>query len=216
MSRNRKLYDDDDLDDDYDDYDDHPIKPKAAPKKATSKPAPSKAPPAKPGAKPANDPKKAPAPAQSAVSQPKTVFTKAESTVSATVEQQAKPIAIEVAQPQVTAAVTVNDEEILSYISDDELNSSANDASTVINKNITLIVVGHVDAGKSTLVGHLLYLLGQVKKHTLKKYEKESHAIGKGSFHLAWVMDERQSEREHGVTIDIAERFKSIPSTIPH
>jgi elongation factor 1 alpha-like protein len=40
----------------------------------------------------------------------------------------------------------------------------------------------------------------------MHKYEKESHETGKGSFALAWVMDESQSEREHGVTINIAER----------
>mmetsp|Transcript_5756 Transcript_5756/g.9467 ORF Transcript_5756/g.9467 Transcript_5756/m.9467 type:complete len:501 (+) Transcript_5756:69-1571(+) len=71
---------------------------------------------------------------------------------------------------------------------------------------LTMVVSGHVDAGKSTLIGHLLYKCGQVNQRTLHKYEKESKAIGKASFSLAWVMDQNQSEREHGVTIDVAER----------
>jgi hypothetical protein len=71
---------------------------------------------------------------------------------------------------------------------------------------ITMVVVGHVDAGKSTLVGNLLYNNGNVQKRTLNKFEKDSMRIGKSSFYLAWVMDEDESEREHGVTIGIAER----------
>ena len=69
-----------------------------------------------------------------------------------------------------------------------------------------MVVAGHVDAGKSTLIGSLLVKQGAVSQRILHKYEKESKGAGKGSFYLAWVMDEGQSEREHGVTIDIAER----------
>ncbi len=72
--------------------------------------------------------------------------------------------------------------------------------------HLTMIVAGHVDAGKSTLVGHLLYKAGQVAQRTIHKYQKESTEQGKGSFALAWVMDESAAERAHGVTIDIAER----------
>lgn len=48
---------------------------------------------------------------------------------------------------------------------------------------------GHIDAGKSTLNGNLLYLAGLVSKQKMHKFNKESKAIGKGSFALAWVMD---------------------------
>ena len=71
---------------------------------------------------------------------------------------------------------------------------------------LTMVVTGHVDAGKSTLVGNLLYKCGQVAQRTMHKYEKDSKAIGKASFSLAWVTDESKAEREHGVTIDVAER----------
>ena len=57
--------------------------------------------------------------------------------------------------------------------------------------HMTMVVAGHVDAGKSTLVGTLLYNLGAVAQRTIHKYKKESADIGKGSFALAWVMDER-------------------------
>lgn len=71
---------------------------------------------------------------------------------------------------------------------------------------LTMVVTGHVDAGKSTLVGHLLYKCGQVAQRTMHKYEKDSKNIGKASFALAWVTDDSKAEREHGVTIDVSER----------
>lgn len=69
---------------------------------------------------------------------------------------------------------------------------------------INLVVIGHVDSGKSTLMGHLLYLMGEVDDKTLNKYEKESKRIGKNTFHFAWAMDEDSEERKRGVTVDIA------------
>ena len=61
---------------------------------------------------------------------------------------------------------------------------------------INLVVIGHVDAGKSTLMGHLLYLLGQVNQRQMHKYETESKKKGKASFAYAWVLDETGEERE--------------------
>ncbi|KAJ2725082.1 hypothetical protein GGI07_001550 [Coemansia sp. Benny D115] len=69
---------------------------------------------------------------------------------------------------------------------------------------LNLVVVGHVDAGKSTLMGHLLYALGQVNERTMRKFERDSEKIGKGSFAFAWVLDETEEERSRGVTMDIA------------
>ncbi|KAB0381285.1 hypothetical protein FD755_009069 [Muntiacus reevesi] len=68
---------------------------------------------------------------------------------------------------------------------------------------LNLVVIGHVDAGKSTLMGHLLYLLGDVNKRTMHKYEQESKKAGKASFAYAWVLDETGEERERGVTMDV-------------
>ena len=58
-----------------------------------------------------------------------------------------------------------------------------------------LIVIGHVDAGKSTLMGHLLFQLGQVSNKQMHKYKQESQKIGKSSFAFAWVLDETEEER---------------------
>jgi len=63
---------------------------------------------------------------------------------------------------------------------------------------------GHVDHGKSTLMGRLLYDLKVVDQRSLDKLHKEAENIGKSSFALAWVMDQTSEERSRGVTVDIA------------
>ncbi|KAL9025203.1 MAG: hypothetical protein Q9196_005934 [Gyalolechia fulgens] len=68
----------------------------------------------------------------------------------------------------------------------------------------SFVVIGHVDAGKSTLMGRLLYDLKVVDQRTLDKYRKEAERMGKSSFALAWVLDQGTEERNRGVTIDIA------------
>jgi elongation factor 1-alpha len=65
-------------------------------------------------------------------------------------------------------------------------------------------VIGHVDSGKSTTTGHLIYKCGGIDKRTIEKFEKEAAELGKGSFKYAWVLDKLKSERERGITIDIA------------
>jgi elongation factor 1 alpha-like protein len=65
-------------------------------------------------------------------------------------------------------------------------------------------MIGHVDAGKSTLMGRLLYDLKLVDQRTIDKYRKEAEKMGKSSFALAWVLDQGTEERSRGVTIDIA------------
>ncbi|KAL5000404.1 hypothetical protein BDV10DRAFT_162708 [Aspergillus recurvatus] len=69
---------------------------------------------------------------------------------------------------------------------------------------MNFVVIGHVDAGKSTLMGRLLADLKAVDQRTLDKYRREAEKIGKGSFALAWVLDQGSEERARGVTIDIA------------
>ena len=70
--------------------------------------------------------------------------------------------------------------------------------------HINLVVIGHVDSGKSTSTGHLIYKCGGIDKRTIEKFEKEAADMGKLSFKYAWVMDKLKSERERGITIDIS------------
>ena len=70
--------------------------------------------------------------------------------------------------------------------------------------HISLVVIGHVDSGKSTTTGHLIYKCGGIDKRTIEKFEKEAAEMGKSSFKYAWVLDNLKAERERGITIDIA------------
>lgn len=70
--------------------------------------------------------------------------------------------------------------------------------------HVSLVVIGHVDAGKSTATGHLIYKCGGIDKRTIEKFEKEAADMGKASFKYAWVLDKLKAERERGITIDIA------------
>jgi len=71
-------------------------------------------------------------------------------------------------------------------------------------KHVNLVVIGHVDSGKSTSTGHLIYKCGGIDERTIQKFEKEAKEIGKESFKYAWVLDKLKAERERGITIDIA------------
>jgi len=70
--------------------------------------------------------------------------------------------------------------------------------------HISVVVIGHVDAGKSTTTGHLIYKCGGIDKRTMDRFEKESKEIGKYAFKFAWVLDKLKEERERGITIDIS------------
>jgi len=70
--------------------------------------------------------------------------------------------------------------------------------------HVNLVVIGHVDAGKSTSTGHLIYKCGGIDERTIAKFEKESAESGKASFKYAWVLDKLKAERERGITIDIS------------
>ncbi|GAA5985456.1 hypothetical protein JCM11641_007074, partial [Rhodosporidiobolus odoratus] len=69
---------------------------------------------------------------------------------------------------------------------------------------LALVVVGHVDAGKSTLMGRLLHELGETSEKEVNGFLRQSEKIGKGSFAYAWTFDAMEEERERGVTIDVA------------
>merc|ERR1712194_707775 len=70
--------------------------------------------------------------------------------------------------------------------------------------HVSLVVIGHVDSGKSTSTGHLIYKCGGIDERTIEKFEKEANEMGKGTFKYAWVLDKLKAERERGITKDIA------------
>jgi len=72
--------------------------------------------------------------------------------------------------------------------------------------HMNLVVVGHVDHGKSTTVGRLLYETGNIPEQEMRKLEEEAKKVGKETFSFAFVMDRMKEERERGLTIDVAHK----------
>jgi len=70
--------------------------------------------------------------------------------------------------------------------------------------HLNVVVMGHVDHGKSTTVGHLFYLTKTIDERTIQRYEEEAKTLGKGTFKFAWVLDKFKEERERGLTIDLS------------
>jgi len=69
--------------------------------------------------------------------------------------------------------------------------------------HLNLIIIGHVDHGKSTTTGHMLYQAGVVDDRKIKELEDLGKQLGKETFKYAWVLDNLKEERERGVTIDL-------------
>lgn len=185
----RRDYDDDYYDeDDYygDDYDDYgedgrrqaPVK---QPAKAPAKPAAPKAPAPKPA------PKATP---KAATPAGKTVTASASTAAKSTVK--------------VGQGSTAKAEETVPTVAVAQTQTRASLPAKPTKPSIHLIIVGHVDAGKSTMVGHFLHLLGAVSDNTLRKNQRDATNAGKGSFAYAWALDENAEERARGVTMDIA------------
>lgn len=78
-------------------------------------------------------------------------------------------------------------------------------------KHLSLVVVGHVDAGKSTLMGRMLHELGSLSDRDHLANERASAKLGKGSFAYAWALDSSEEERQRGVTIDVAQDSFATP-----
>ncbi|MCJ2669868.1 MAG: translation elongation factor EF-1 subunit alpha [Thermoplasmata archaeon] len=72
--------------------------------------------------------------------------------------------------------------------------------------HMNLVFIGHVDHGKSTLVGRLLLDTESIDSHVIEKYRKQAEEKGKATFEFAWVMDKLKEERERGLTIDVAHK----------
>eukprot|EP00761_Pharyngomonas_kirbyi_P010805 gb/GECH01010828.1/.p1 GENE.gb/GECH01010828.1/~~gb/GECH01010828.1/.p1 ORF type:complete len:469 (+),score=121.14 gb/GECH01010828.1/:1-1407(+) len=76
-----------------------------------------------------------------------------------------------------------------------------------IKKSLNIVFIGHVDAGKSTISGHLMYLTGQVDQRTLDKYEREAKTKNRESWKYAWVIDVNEEEREKGKTVECGQAY---------
>ncbi|KAF4834768.1 Eukaryotic peptide chain release factor GTP-binding subunit [Colletotrichum siamense] len=74
-------------------------------------------------------------------------------------------------------------------------------------EHVNIIFIGHVDAGKSTLGGSILYATGMVDERTMDKYKREAKELGNPSWYLSWVMDLTKEERSKGKTVEVGRGF---------
>lgn len=74
-------------------------------------------------------------------------------------------------------------------------------------EHVNIIFIGHVDAGKSTLGGSILWSTGMVDERTMDKYKKEAKDLGRESWYLSWVMDLTKEERSKGKTVEVGRGF---------
>lgn len=101
---------------------------------------------------------------------------------------------------EVEAAV---DEETLR----DLYESKKEDVKEEGKPHANIVFIGHVDAGKSTMGGNILYLTGMVDKRTMEKLEREAKDAGKESWYLSWALDSTIQERSQGKTVEIGRAY---------
>ncbi|KAK4158364.1 P-loop containing nucleoside triphosphate hydrolase protein [Chaetomidium leptoderma] len=74
-------------------------------------------------------------------------------------------------------------------------------------EHVNIIFIGHVDAGKSTLGGSILYVTGMVDQRTLDKYKREAKDMGRETWYLSWALDLTNEERSKGKTVEVGRGF---------
>jgi peptide chain release factor subunit 3 len=74
-------------------------------------------------------------------------------------------------------------------------------------EHVNLIFIGHVDAGKSTLGGSILYATGMVDERTMEKYKREAKEAGRETWYLSWALDLTKEERAKGKTVEVGRGF---------
>ena len=74
-------------------------------------------------------------------------------------------------------------------------------------EHVNLIFIGHVDAGKSTLGGSILYATGMVDERTMDKYKREAKEAGRETWYLSWALDLTKEERAKGKTVEVGRGF---------
>ncbi|CAE6454303.1 unnamed protein product [Rhizoctonia solani] len=139
--------------------------------------------------KPTVEAKSTPPPAKQKEARPKDKFNftteKAKTTVEAVVEEQQNLV----------------DEDTLKDLYGD------NTIDPNVKQHLNIVFIGHVDAGKSTMGGQLLYLSGMVDKRTMEKYEREAKEAGRESWYLSWALDSTPQERAKGKTVEVGRAY---------
>ncbi|KAE8259722.1 hypothetical protein A4X13_0g830 [Tilletia indica] len=98
-------------------------------------------------------------------------------------------------------------EETKKVTDEETLKDLFGDKAEDMKSHLNVVFIGHVDAGKSTMGGNLLYLTGMVDKRTMEKYEREAKEAGRESWYLSWALDSTPQEREKGKTVEVGRAY---------
>ncbi|PYI12735.1 hypothetical protein BO78DRAFT_392539 [Aspergillus sclerotiicarbonarius CBS 121057] len=80
-------------------------------------------------------------------------------------------------------------------------------------EHVNIVFIGHVDAGKSTLGGSILYVTGMVDERTLDKYKRDAKEAGRETWYLSWALDLTNEERAKGKTVEVGRAHFQLPVT---
>ncbi|KAB5594287.1 Eukaryotic peptide chain release factor GTP-binding subunit [Ceratobasidium theobromae] len=101
-------------------------------------------------------------------------------------------------------------QEQQALVDEDTLKDLYGDSAAVdpnVKQHLNVVFIGHVDAGKSTMGGQLLFLSGMVDKRTMEKYEREAKEAGRESWYLSWALDSTPQERSKGKTVEVGRAY---------
>ncbi|KAL4151210.1 hypothetical protein PRNP1_008159 [Phytophthora ramorum] len=113
-------------------------------------------------------------------------------------EEKVEQLVVEDKKEEVKAEEDTNDDEEEDTFEQDE---EVGDEDP--REHLNVVLIGHVDAGKSTLSGNLLYLMDMVDKRTIERYEREAKQRHRDSWFLAYIMDTGEEERAKGKTVEV-------------
>lgn len=137
--------------------------------------------------------------------------TKAETKAPAAKKETPKKAAEASTESKESSATAVADAEALAKQQEAELDKEVLTemfgADADVKEHMSIIFMGHVDAGKSTMGGNILFLTGAVDKRTVEKYEREAKDAGRQGWYLSWVMDTNKEERAEGKTVEVGRAF---------
>lgn len=110
-----------------------------------------------------------------------------------------------------TPVVTPDDEDGGAFIQTTKartkMKPKAEETHSTDKEHVNVVFIGHVDAGKSTIGGQIMYQTGMVDKRTLEKYEREAKEKNRETWYLSWCMDTNQEERDKGKTVEVGRAY---------
>eukprot|EP00442_Polarella_glacialis_P025392 CAMPEP_0115087576 /NCGR_PEP_ID=MMETSP0227-20121206/23390_1 /TAXON_ID=89957 /ORGANISM="Polarella glacialis, Strain CCMP 1383" /LENGTH=758 /DNA_ID=CAMNT_0002477505 /DNA_START=88 /DNA_END=2364 /DNA_ORIENTATION=+ len=141
-----------------------------------------------------------------------------EPTPAPVVKAPEPPAPVAVKEPAPVAAAAVEEEEV--YEEEEDWTKKpvkVDDGKKVLatpdpRPHLNVVFIGHVDAGKSTTCGNILYLSGCVDERTIEKYQKEAKDRNRDSWFLAYIMDTSEEEKAKGKTVEVGRAHFETPN----